>query len=102
MSDSKNISRTIVNIDHLVLRGVDPHHAHALAESLKEQLAKQLSNSARVQQILSSSDSRVLKLGRIPLSPGRIGARNFGANLARVIASRTVGTKRTSSKGATR
>jgi hypothetical protein len=91
MSDSNHVSRTSVNIDHLVLRGVDPHHAHALVESLKEQLAQQLTRPVHRQQILASSDTCVLKLGRIPLAPGRAGARTFGANVARAIASRATG-----------
>jgi len=85
MNEPNGPSRTTVNIDRLVLRGIDPHHAEALAESLKQQLAVTLSDPAQRQQLLSPSTTPVLRLGRIPLAAGRAGARDFGAKVARAI-----------------
>lgn len=74
-----------MTIDKLVLRGVDPHHAQTLAESLKHQLAQTLSDPAQRKQLHLAGDTPVLRLGRIPLASGRAGARDFGAKVARAI-----------------
>lgn len=106
MSDRNHSSRTTVNIDRLVLRGVDLHHAEAVAESLKQQLALTLSDPAERRQLLRASNlsdlrTPVLRLGRIPLASGRAGAREFGAKIARAIGTQ-VSRLRSSSKGGTR
>ena len=80
-----NAMPTVVHIDRLVLRGVDPHHAEALAESLKQQLALTLSDPAQRQHLFHNPNTPVLRLGRIPLASGRAGARDFGAKVARAI-----------------
>jgi hypothetical protein len=100
MSDINNPSRTKIIIDRLVLRGIDPHHAEALAESLKQQLARTLSDPAQRRQLLSASNSPALRLGRIPLASGRAGARDFGAKVARAIGTQ-VSSLRSSRKGGT-
>jgi hypothetical protein len=87
-------------IDRLILRGIDPHHAEALAESLKQELARTLSDPAQLRQLLRASNMPVLRLGRIPLANGRAGARNFGAKVARAIGVQVSGV-RSFSKGGT-
>lgn len=82
--------RVTVTIDRLVLRGVDPHHAQALAESLQHELARSVvapDGGERPQQahLLQATDAPVMRLGRMPLEPGRAGARRFGTNVARAI-----------------
>jgi len=101
MSEPNHPSGTTVVIDRLILRGIDPHHAEALAESLKQQLALILSDPAQRQQMLRVSNTPVLRLGRIPLVTGRAGARDFGVKVARAIGTQISGA-RWSSKGATR
>jgi hypothetical protein len=100
MSEPNNPSRTKVNIDRLVLRGIDSHHAEALAETLKQQLALTLSDPAQRQQLLGPSNTPVLRLGRIPLSAGRVGARDFGAKIARAIGTQVSGVSSASRGGA--
>jgi hypothetical protein len=100
MSEPNRTSCTTVFIDRLVLRGIDPHHAEALADSLKRQLALTLSDSDQRQQMLRASNTPVLRLGRILLATGRAGARDFGAKVARAIGTQVSGTH-WSSKGGT-
>jgi hypothetical protein len=77
-----------VTIDRLVLRGVDPHHAQALAESLKTELARTFAQPGSDERLQRAQDAPLLRLGRVPLSTGRAGARTFGTNLARAITKR--------------
>ena len=91
MSETNNPSSAKIIIDRLVLRGIDPHHAEALAETLKQQLAVTLYDPAQRQQLLRPSNTPVLRLGRIPLTTGRAGAREFGARVARAIGTQVSG-----------
>jgi hypothetical protein len=99
MSDSNHPSRAKIYIDRLVLRGVDSHHAGALVESLKQQLALTFSDPVQRRQLQHVSGSPVLRLGRIPLAAGRAGARDFGAKVARAIGKQMTGA-RSGTKGA--
>ena len=101
MSELNSPSRTKIIIDRLVLRGIDPHHAEALAETLKQQLAVTLSDPAQRQQLLRPSTTPILRLGRIPLATGRTGAREFGARVAHAIGTKVSGIH-SSSRGAKR
>jgi hypothetical protein len=74
-----------VVIDRLVLRGVDPHHAQALADSLKAELEKTLSQPGASAGLRHARNERVLRLDSAPLRAGRAAARAFGGNLARAI-----------------
>jgi hypothetical protein len=78
--------RTTVTIDRLVLRGVDPRNAQAMTESLKKELARVLAAPTGREHLPQAKNSPVMRLGRIPLQPGRAGARRFGASVARAIA----------------
>jgi hypothetical protein len=77
--------RTNVTIDRLVLRGVDPHHAQALAESLRKELARAFAEPGGQTRFQRAQDTPVLRLGRVPLEAGRAGARRFGTSVARAI-----------------
>lgn len=77
--------RTVVTIDRLVLRGVDAHHAQALAESLKKELARRFAEPGSHERLQRAQDAPVLRLGRVPLDAGRAGARSFGTKVARAI-----------------
>lgn len=74
-----------VTIDELVLRGVDPHHAPALADSLKTELAQMLAEPESGESLQRRREIPVLRLDPMPLSAGRTAARAFGTNLARAI-----------------
>jgi hypothetical protein len=74
-----------VVIDRLVLRGVDPHHAQALADSLKAELGKTLSQPGASAGLRHARNARVFRLDSAPLHAGRAAARAFGSNLARAI-----------------
>ena len=74
-----------VVIDRLVLRGVDPHHAQALADSLKTELARTLAQPGASTRLMQARTGPVLRLANAPLHAGRAAARTFGTNLARAI-----------------
>jgi hypothetical protein len=74
-----------VVIDRLVLRGVDPHHAQALADGLKAELARTLAQPEASTRLLQARNGPVLRLANAPLHAGRAAARTFGTNLARAI-----------------
>jgi len=74
-----------VTIDELVLRGVDPHDAPALAEGLKTELARMFAGPKSRQSLQQQRETPVLRLDPMPLSAGRMAARTFGTNLARAI-----------------
>jgi|KBSMisStaDraftv2_1062788.scaffolds.fasta_scaffold4902021_1 hypothetical protein len=79
--------RTIeVNIDRLVLRGIDPSDRKALVEGLQAELSRVLAEPESSAQRMQSRRTPVLKLGRIALEPGPSGGRKFGGGLARAIA----------------
>lgn len=80
------MSRVRVNIDSLVLKGVDPIARKALVEGLRAELSRVLSDPAVRGAWTRSQRTPVLKLGRMPLEPGAAGGRGFGGGLARAIA----------------
>jgi hypothetical protein len=79
--------RTIVevNIERLVLRGIDPSDRKALIEGLQAELSRVLAEPESSAQRMQSRQTPVLKLGRLPLEPGPSGGREFGGGLARAI-----------------
>jgi hypothetical protein len=80
------MSRTIeVRIDRLVLRGIDPSDRKALVEGLQAELSRILADSRSGGQRMQARHTPLLKLGRMPLEPGRSGSRKFGGGLARAI-----------------
>jgi hypothetical protein len=80
------MSRVIeVNIDRVVLRGIDPSDRKAMIEGLEAELSRILADPRFDGQKIKSRRTPVLKLGRMPLEPGPTDARKFGSGLARAI-----------------
>jgi hypothetical protein len=80
------MSRVIeVNIDRVVLRGIDPSDRKAMIEGLEAELSRILADPRFGGQKIKSRRTPVLKLGRMPLEPGPTGGRKFGSGLARAI-----------------
>jgi hypothetical protein len=80
------MSRVIeINIDRLVLRGIDPSDRKALVEGLQAELSRILADPRASGQRMQSARTPLLRLGRMPLEPGPTGGRKFGGGLARAI-----------------
>lgn len=73
------MSRIRVNIDSLVLKGLDPDARQALVEGLRTELTRVLSDPAARTALTRSQRTPVLRLGRVPLQ-------GVGTRLARAIA----------------
>jgi hypothetical protein len=81
------MSRVIeVNIDRVILRGIDPSDRKAMIEGLEAELSRILADPGSDGQKIQSRRTPVLKLGRMSLEPGPTGGRKFGGGLARAIA----------------
>jgi len=78
-------ARVTLNIDRLVLRGVDPADKHALADGLRTELARVLADPAMRAALAKSRRTPVLRLGRMAMQPGMAGARALGGGVARAI-----------------
>ena len=73
------MSRMRVTIDQLNLKGLDAGSEKALAQALKTELARVLSDPvARAASAARSQRTPVMKLGSMPLEPGAAGGRRFG------------------------
>ncbi len=79
------MSRIQLNIDRLVLRGFEPLEGKALSEALQSQLSKVLVNRSARGKWARSHWTPVLKLGRMSLETGPVGARKFGKQVAGAI-----------------
>jgi hypothetical protein len=79
------MSRVHLNIDRLVLNGLESDDRKALVEGLQAELSQVLSDPVARAGWERSHRTPVLKAGGIPLEPGPLGARKFGANVARAI-----------------
>lgn len=75
-----------IQIDRLVLRGLDPQHQRAFAEALQTELARALQTPQARAAMQSSSTTPALKLGRLPMQPGVGGARTLARGVARAVA----------------
>ena len=81
------MSRVIeVNIDRVVLRGIEPSDRKAMIEGLEAELSRILAAPLSDGRKIQSLRTPVLKLGRMPLERGAAGGRKFGSGLARAIA----------------
>ncbi|HEY6347342.1 MAG TPA: hypothetical protein VIY49_38125 [Bryobacteraceae bacterium] len=74
-----------VEIDRLVLKGIDPADRKALLEGLQSELSRVLCDPAGRAGWAVPHRTPVLRLGQMPLTPGPSGGRKFGAGLARAI-----------------
>ena len=79
------VSRIVVNIDRVVLRGFEPADRKALVEGLRGELETVLGDRATRADWARPHRTPVLKLGSLLLQPGAAGARQFGSGLARAI-----------------
>lgn len=75
------MTRVVLHINRLVLRGVDPADAGAVATALRTELAQLLRADAGA----TLADRAVLRAGRVHLAPD-----NPGAALGRSVAARIV------------
>jgi hypothetical protein len=83
-----DMSRINVTIDQLALRGFEPADRTALLEGLQVELRRVLANPAARATWALSRRTPILRLGRIPFSPGPSGGRNFGIRMAAAIGER--------------
>lgn len=79
------MSRINLTIDQIVLRGFDPGDRKALLDGLQTELSRVLADPAARAGWASSRRTPVLKVGRMPVSLGPSGSRNFGARVAGAI-----------------
>lgn len=77
-----------VNIDRVVLRGIDPADRHAFVQGLRAELTRILADPAARAAFTQSRRLPVLRLGRVQLDPGRAGARRLGAGIANSVGRR--------------
>ncbi len=79
------MTRVIVHIDRLVLRGIHPQDRHAIAEGLQAELGRLLAAAGAATQLTHRVDQPRLSIGRIRIgvkaAPGDLG-RLTGAAVA--------------------
>jgi hypothetical protein len=80
------MSRIEVKIDHVVLRGFDPADRHSVVNGLKSELSHILADPATGIKSARSQRTPVLRVGRMPMDPGLVGARKLGGGIATAIA----------------
>jgi hypothetical protein len=80
-----DMSRIRLNIDRLVLNGFQPLEAKMLSDALQSQLSEVLSDRATRAEWARSHRTPALKLGRMSLETGTVGARKFGKQVARAV-----------------
>jgi hypothetical protein len=79
------MTRIVVRIDHLLLRGVPHASRRAVAEALTGALTASWSEPGAAQRVASIGDVRRMRLGRIPVAPTAAGG-DLGAAVGRRIA----------------
>jgi hypothetical protein len=79
------MSSVNVNIDRIILRGIDPSDRHAMINGLRAELARILADPAARAAISQSRRMPALRLGKIPIGPGTAGAGVLGGRIARAI-----------------
>jgi hypothetical protein len=80
------MSRVNVMIDKLVLKGFEPDQQQPLVEALQRELSRMLADPVTRAKWARSQDMPVLRLGAMPLGPGRPGSSRLGAGIGRAIA----------------
>jgi hypothetical protein len=75
------MSRIRVNIDRLVLNGLEPLEAKALEEAFRDQLSQVLADHTKRSEWPRSHRTSVLKLGPVPLETGTVGAVKLGKRI---------------------
>ena len=79
------MSRVNLTIDRIVLRGFEPADRAAMLQGLDAELRRVLADPAARAAWARSHRTPVLKLGRMPFSPGSSGGRKFGERLGGAI-----------------
>jgi hypothetical protein len=79
------MTRVVLHIDRLVLRGFDPGQRHAVAQGLQVELARQLGEPGAAQQWVSRGDVAQVAAGVVRVPPGTQPA-GVGAQAARGMA----------------
>lgn len=79
------VSRIQLTIDHIVMRGFDPADRDAILVGLRAELERALADPATRAEWARSHRTPVLKLGRIPFTPGPSGGRTFGTRVGGAI-----------------
>jgi len=80
------MSRAIrLNIDRVVLRGIDPADQHAFVRSLRSELTRILVDPATQAGMARSRRTPVIKVAGLAFEPGLAGASHLGTNVARAI-----------------
>jgi hypothetical protein len=79
------VSGVQVNIDRIVLRGIDPADRQALVNGLKAELARILADPAARAALNHSRRTPLLRLGKISMGQGTAGASKLGCGIARAI-----------------
>jgi hypothetical protein len=79
------MSRIELTIDRIVLRGIDPADRQALINGMRTELARMLADPATRAALSQSRRTPVLRLGKLPVSPGTAGAGKLGSGIARAI-----------------
>jgi hypothetical protein len=76
------MKRINVNIDRIVLRGVDPADRQALVSGLTSELSRLLADPATGITSAGSRRTPVLRAGNVPMQAGQAGARKLGSGIA--------------------
>jgi hypothetical protein len=79
------MNRIRLNIDKLVLRGLDPAARHAFVTSFKGELEGILAERASRAAWARAHRTPSIRLGRMSLEPGTTGAGKLGVQVARGI-----------------
>ena len=79
------MSRIRVNIDRLVLNGLEGRSAKAVSEGLQQHLKQVLSDSITHSAWARFHRTPVLKLDRLMLEPGVAGGKKLGAQVAHAV-----------------
>jgi hypothetical protein len=77
--------RIRITIDRLALAGFTGAERAALVQGFKSELSRTLADPATRVAWLQSRRTAVMRLGRMPITPGPSGGRSFGGGLARAI-----------------
>lgn len=79
------MSRIRLDIDRLVLKGFQPLEAKALTDALRSQLSLVLSDPRTRHEWARSHRTAVLKLGRMALETGTVGAAKLGKGIGQAM-----------------
>lgn len=79
------MSRVIVRIDRVVLKGLEAMNAGAVMEDFQKELSRVLADPATRPKWACSYRTPVLRLGRLSLQAAPSGGKKFGNEMARAI-----------------